>query len=63
MTKQESIAVLGNQCGTTRMRGFGSMVRSEECADSDVVFLVEFPRELYIVRHRIMGFSTSISLT
>jgi predicted nucleotidyltransferase len=42
--KREIIARLGNQYGARRVRVFGSVARREERADSDVDFLVDFPR-------------------
>ena len=44
--KREIIARLGNQYGArrVRVRVFGSVARREERADSDVDFLVDFPR-------------------
>jgi predicted nucleotidyltransferase len=42
--KKAAIAVLCTQYGAKRMRVFGSVARGEERPDSDVDFLVEFPR-------------------
>ena len=39
-----AIAALSNQYGARRIRVFGSVARGEEQADSDVDFLVDFPR-------------------
>lgn len=42
--QRNAIAALCNQYGAKRMRVFGSVARGEERPDSDVDFLVEFPR-------------------
>ena len=42
--KREIITRLGFQYGARRLRVFGSVARREERADSDVDFLVDFPR-------------------
>ncbi len=42
--KKEAIISLGNQYGARHIRVFGSVARCEEEADSDIDFLVEFPR-------------------
>lgn len=42
--KREAIARLGQQYGARRLRVFGSVARREERVDSDVDFLVDFPR-------------------
>ena len=39
-----AIAALGNQYGARRIRVFGSVARGEDRPDSDVDFLVDFPR-------------------
>lgn len=39
-----AITALGGQYGARRMRVFGSVARGEERPDSDVDFLVDFPR-------------------
>jgi len=39
-----SILALGEQFGAQHFRVFGSVARGEERADSDIDFLVEFPR-------------------
>ena len=41
---REAIARLGLQYGARRIRVFGSVARREERVDSDVDFLVDFPR-------------------
>ena len=42
--KKDAIEALGGQYGARRMRIFGSVARGEERPDSDVDFLVDFPR-------------------
>jgi len=42
--QKSAIAVLGGQYGARRIRVFGSVARGEERPDSDVDFLVDFPR-------------------
>lgn len=42
--QKADIIALGNQYGVRRIRVFGSVARCEEHADSDVDFLVDFPR-------------------
>jgi uncharacterized protein len=42
--KKDLIAALGGQYGARRIRVFGSVAMREERPDSDVDFLVEFPR-------------------
>jgi predicted nucleotidyltransferase len=42
--KRDEIQRLGQRYGAGRIRVFGSVARREERADSDVDFLVEFPR-------------------
>ncbi|OYU29697.1 MAG: nucleotidyltransferase [Comamonadaceae bacterium PBBC2] len=39
-----SLNSIAAQFGASRLRVFGSVARGEESADSDVDFLVEFPR-------------------
>jgi uncharacterized protein len=43
-SKREVIERLGRQYGARRIRVFGSVARREERIDSDVDFLVDFPR-------------------
>lgn len=43
-TQRETILALGEQYGARHLRVFGSVARGEENPDSDVDFLVEFPR-------------------
>jgi len=42
--RKDDIARLGRQFGARRIRVFGSIVRGEERPDSDIDFLVDFPR-------------------
>lgn len=42
--QKDAIVALGELYGATRIRVFGSVARCEEQQDSDVDFLVEFPR-------------------
>ncbi|WP_439112487.1 nucleotidyltransferase family protein [Hydrogenophaga sp.] len=42
--QREAIHALSRQYGARRIRVFGSAARREERADSDVDFLVDFPR-------------------
>lgn len=42
--RKSDIAALCRRYGASRMRVFGSVARGEERSDSDVDFLVEFPR-------------------
>lgn len=42
--KKDVIEALGGRYGALRIRVFGSVARGEERADSDVDFLVDFPR-------------------
>ncbi|MCP4408905.1 MAG: nucleotidyltransferase [Gammaproteobacteria bacterium] len=42
--KKAAIEALGNQYGARYIRVFGSVARREERTDSDVDFLVDFPR-------------------
>ena len=42
--KKDTIVALGNEFGATHIRVFGSVARCEERPDSDIDFLVEFPR-------------------
>jgi predicted nucleotidyltransferase len=43
---------LAAQCGASRLRVFGSVARGEETPDSDVDFLVEFPRGYDLLTQR-----------
>jgi predicted nucleotidyltransferase len=42
--KKDVIAALGAEYGARRIRVFGSVARGQERPDSDVDFLVDFPR-------------------
>jgi predicted nucleotidyltransferase len=44
LAKKREIKALGNQYGARHIRIFGSVARREERIDSDVDFLVDFPR-------------------
>jgi hypothetical protein len=44
LANRAPILALGEQFGARHMRIFGSVARGEERIDSDVDFLVEFPR-------------------
>jgi len=50
--KKDLISALGDQYGARRIRVFGSVARREERPDSDVDFLVDFPRgyDLFVQR-------------
>jgi predicted nucleotidyltransferase len=42
--KKDAIAALGREFGARQIRVFGSVARCEERPDSDIDFLVDFPR-------------------
>jgi len=42
--KKDAIIALGHEFGAKHIRVFGSVARCEERPDSDIDFLVEFPR-------------------
>jgi predicted nucleotidyltransferase len=42
--KKDTIVALGHEFGAKHIRVFGSVARYEEGPDSDIDFLVEFPR-------------------
>ena len=42
--KKDTIVALGHEFGAKHIRVFGSVARCEERPDSDIDFLVEFPR-------------------
>jgi len=42
--QKDAIVALGSRYGARRIRVFGSVARCEERPDSDVDFLVDFPR-------------------
>lgn len=48
-----SIVALARRYGARRIRVFGSAARGEEGADSDIDFLVDFPRGYDLFRQRI----------
>lgn len=48
-----TILALADQYGARHMRAFGSVARGEERPDSDVDFLVEFPRGYDLFAQRI----------
>ena len=50
---KKQIEGLAQQCGAQRIRVFGSVARGEESQDSDVDFLVDFPRGYSLFRQRI----------
>ena len=51
--QKKLIEELSQQFGTRRIRVFGSVARREEQAESDVDFLVEFPRGYDLFRQRL----------
>ncbi len=51
--KKDAIQALGGKYGARRIRVFGSVVRGEERPDSDVDFLVDFPRGYDLFRQRL----------
>jgi len=51
--KKASILALGNTYGARRIRVFGSVARGEEGPDSDVDFLVDFPRGYDLFKQRL----------
>ena len=52
-SKKTIIQEIGHRYGARRIRVFGSVVRGEERPDSDVDFLVEFPRGYDLFRQRL----------
>lgn len=42
--RKDDISMLGHRFGARRIRVFGSVARGEEGLDSDIDFLVDFPR-------------------
>jgi len=44
INKKKQIEALSLKYGATRIRVFGSVARGEESKDSDIDFLVDFPR-------------------
>lgn len=51
--KRDAIQSLGRRYGARRIRVFGSVARREEHANSDVDFLVDFPRGYDLFAQRI----------
>ncbi len=51
--KKIRIVALSSQYGARRIRVFGSVARGEELPDSDVDFLVDFPRGYDLFQQRI----------
>ena len=51
--KRDAILTLSRRYGARRIRVFGSVARREERADSDVDFLVDFPRGYDLFAQRI----------
>ena len=52
-SKRDALHALGGRYGARRIRVFGSVARGEERADSDVDFLVDFPRGYDLFRQRL----------
>lgn len=52
-SQRETIQKLGRRYGARRIRVFGSVARREERADSDVDFLVDFPKGYDLFAQRI----------
>jgi predicted nucleotidyltransferase len=50
--QRENILALSNEYGARRIRVFGSVARGDDAADSDIDFLVDFPRgyDLFLQR-------------
>lgn len=51
--KKDKIHALGSQYGAHRIRVFGSVSRGEERSDSDIDFLVDFPRGYDLFQQRL----------
>jgi len=51
--KKAAIEALSEQYGARRIRVFGSVARGEEQPDSDVDFLVDFPRGYDLFKQRL----------
>ena len=51
--KKDAIVALGRQYGARHICVFGSVARYEERPDSDIDFLVEFPRGYYLFSQRL----------
>ena len=52
-SKKQNIHALAAAHGASRIRVFGSVARGEETSNSDVDFLVDFPRGYDMFRQRI----------
>jgi uncharacterized protein len=52
-SKKKDIHALASEHGASRIRVFGSVARGEETPNSDVDFLVDFPRGYDMFRQRI----------
>lgn len=52
-TKQNDILMLATKYGAKRIRVFGSVARREERSDSDIDFLVDFPRGYDLFEQRL----------
>ncbi|MCO6427909.1 nucleotidyltransferase family protein [Nitrosomonas communis] len=52
-SQKDVIMALCSQYGARRIRVFGSVARGEEQSDSDVDFLVDFPRGYDLFKQRI----------
>ena len=52
-SKKQNIHALAAEHGASRIRVFGSVARGEETSNSDVDFLVDFPRGYDMFRQRI----------
>lgn len=50
--QKKNILALSNEYGARRIRIFGSVARGDDAADSDIDFLVDFPRgyDLFLQR-------------
>jgi len=51
--KKKAIEQLTHECGGEHIRVFGSVARGEEESDSDIDFLVRFPRGYDLFKQRI----------
>ena len=52
-TQREHILALGRQYGASHIRVFGSVARGEETPESDIDFLVDFPRGYDMFKQRL----------
>lgn len=53
LSHRNHIHALGERYGARHIRVFGSVARGEEVPDSDIDFLVEFPRGYDLFRQRL----------